>query len=106
MQRILCLNDLVIAYLNSPVPATAPLSARGERKWNFSLSRAPPAPGSAAHSTHSRFLHNFPLEDLRQICFYKTLQPPPGHLCGPPVSVLSAHDDLCVLCPVLVAVSH
>ena len=40
MQRILRLNDLVIAYLKSPVPAPAPLSARGERKWNFSLSRA------------------------------------------------------------------
>ena len=69
MQRILRLNDLVIAYLKSPVCSTGPLFARGERKWNFSLSPRPAL--QLTHSPHSRFLPNFPLRDLKGSCLMR-----------------------------------
>ena len=90
-----------VSSLTAPLPATD-----RERKWNFSLS---PALGSAVHSPHSRFLHNFPLWDPCPDCLS-------GHLIVPQVTSLvtvcpslwglHVRCEVCSVCPGLVTVSH
>ena len=85
VQRILCLNDLVIAYLKSPVPATAPLSARGERKWNFSLSPLQARLCSSLTRPTLAFFTTFLLQISVQTVLCHTA-PPSGHCYGHRVS--------------------
>ena len=88
VQRILCLNDLVIAYLKSPVPATAPLSARGERKWNFSLSPLQARLCSSLTRPTLAFFTTFLFKISVQTVLCHTAAPP-GHCCGHRVSSVS-----------------
>ena len=90
-----------VSSLTAPLPATD-----RERKWNFSLS---PALGSAVHSPHSRFLHNFPLWDPCPDCLSRHLLVPQVTslvtVC-PSVWGLHVRCEVCSVCPGLVTVSH